>query len=109
MINMIDSKYFEKTFPKPYLGLMMKRYLLWRGTLKPLIIACTLGGIAHLFIQDVNGSTFVRVVSSLVLYWLCAFVLNFLKLMSIRVHYNIKPEEALEILRTMFPNAEEKK
>ena len=60
-----------------------------------------------LIAKDLDSQVLAATVTITMLYWLCAFLKNFLYMMEIKEKYNQNPEETLEGLKREFLNCEE--
>lgn len=84
--------------PSPYAKKLFIRHFLWRGLLIPIIIGVVVNIPVLLIVKDLDSQVLAATSSITMLYWLCAFLKNFLYMMEIKEKYNQNPEETLEKL-----------
>lgn len=88
--------------PSPYAKKLFMRHFLWRGLLLPTIIGVVVNIPVLLIAKDLDSQVLAATVTITMLYWLCAFLKNFLYMMEIKEKYNQNPEETLEGLKREF-------
>lgn len=97
------SKTLKENLPKPYLWLVFKKYFLFEGILK------STGLIAMITLVDVLmfKTCHSTVVILGIFYWLANFLVNFSFIMSLKTAYNEDKDAGMEMLKSLFPQAEE--
>lgn len=93
--------------PSAYAKKLFIRHFLWRGLLIPITVGAIINIPILLIVQDMDSEVLAATSSITMLYWLCAFLKNFLYMMEIKEEYNQNPDETLEGLKRELFNCKE--